>query len=170
MADSQTHLLLVDDEPALRTVVAERLREEAFEVTEAESGERAIDLLSEFAFDVVISDLRLPGVGGQRVIEEAVATLSRHHRDRRHRVRHGEGRRRSNQTRRGGFRHQAFSVRRTASRAAHGARTTTLANENAYFASNWMSASVSARCMAAARECVRCSRRSRRLHQPRRPS
>ena len=72
MADPQTHLLLVDDEPALRSVVAERLREEAFEVTEAESGERAIDLLSEFAFDVVISDLRLPGVDGHRVIEEAL--------------------------------------------------------------------------------------------------
>ena len=72
MADPQTHLLLVDDEPALRSVVAERLREEGFEVTEAESGERAIDLLSEFAFDVVISDLRLPGVNGHRVIEEAL--------------------------------------------------------------------------------------------------
>jgi DNA-binding NtrC family response regulator len=53
-------------------VVAERLREEGFEVTEAESGERAIDLLGEFAFDVVISDLRLPGVNGHRVIEEAL--------------------------------------------------------------------------------------------------
>jgi DNA-binding NtrC family response regulator len=72
MADSQTHLLFVDDEAALRTVVAERLRDQGFEVTEAESGERALELLSDFAFDVVISDLRLPGVDGRRVVEEAL--------------------------------------------------------------------------------------------------
>ena len=72
MAESQTHLLLVDDEAALRTVVAERLRDQGLEVTEAESGERAVELLSDFAFDVVITDLRLPGVDGRRVIEEAL--------------------------------------------------------------------------------------------------
>jgi two-component system, NtrC family, response regulator AtoC len=72
MSDAQIHLLLVDDEPALRTVIAERLREQGFEVTEADAGERALELLSEFAFDIVISDLRLPGVDGQQVIEEAL--------------------------------------------------------------------------------------------------
>ncbi|MGH9173080.1 MAG: response regulator, partial [Vicinamibacterales bacterium] len=72
MADPQTHLLLVDDEAALRSVIAERLRDQGFDVIEAESGERAVELLSDFAFDVVISDLRLPGVDGRRVIEEAL--------------------------------------------------------------------------------------------------
>jgi DNA-binding NtrC family response regulator len=67
------HLLYVDDEAPLRSVVAERLREHQFEVTEADSGERALELLNEFAFDVLISDLRLPGVDGQRVIETALA-------------------------------------------------------------------------------------------------
>jgi DNA-binding NtrC family response regulator len=66
------HLLLVDDEAALRGVVAERLTEQGFEVTEAESGERALDFLNEFAFDVLITDLRLPGVDGQQVIEAAL--------------------------------------------------------------------------------------------------
>ena len=65
------HLLYVDDEAPLRSVVGERLREQGFEVTEADSGERALELLNEFAFDVLISDLRLPGVDGQRVIETA---------------------------------------------------------------------------------------------------
>jgi DNA-binding NtrC family response regulator len=72
MADSPTHLLLVDDEPALRSVLAERLAEHGFEVTEAESGEHALELLGRFAYDVLISDLRLPGVGGQVVIESAL--------------------------------------------------------------------------------------------------
>jgi two-component system response regulator AtoC len=72
MTDPQTHLLLIDDESALRSVVAERLREQGFDVTEAESGERAVELLSDFAFDVVITDLRLPGIDGQGVIKEAL--------------------------------------------------------------------------------------------------
>ncbi len=67
------HILLVDDEAPLRTVVSERLAEQGFEVTSAESGERALELLNDFAFDVVVSDLRLPGVGGQQVIEAALA-------------------------------------------------------------------------------------------------
>ena len=58
------HLLLVDDEEALRSVVAERLTEEGFEVTEASDGEAALKALDGFAFDVIISDLRLPGAGG----------------------------------------------------------------------------------------------------------
>jgi two-component system response regulator PilR (NtrC family) len=65
------HILFVDDETALRGVMAERLTERGFEVVQAESGERALELLEKFAFDVVITDLRLPGVNGSRVIESA---------------------------------------------------------------------------------------------------
>ncbi len=62
----------MDDEAPLRTVIAERLAEQGFDVTQADSGERALELLNDFAFDVVISDLRLPGVNGQQVIEAAI--------------------------------------------------------------------------------------------------
>src|SRR5687767_11525126 len=68
---STPHLLFVDDEPALRSLMAERLSERGYEVVEAESGERAAELLDRFAFDVVITDLRLPGIDGTRVIEAA---------------------------------------------------------------------------------------------------
>ena len=60
------HLLLVDDEEALRSVVAERLTDEGFEVIEAADGEAALKALDGFAFDVIVSDLRLPGVDGAR--------------------------------------------------------------------------------------------------------
>jgi DNA-binding NtrC family response regulator len=71
MADAKPHVLFVDDEAALRTLMAERLRERGFEVAEAENGERALDLLEQFAFDVVITDLRMPGIDGGRVVESA---------------------------------------------------------------------------------------------------
>jgi DNA-binding NtrC family response regulator len=65
------HLLFVDDESALRGLMAERLGERGFEVVEADSGERALEYLDQFAFDIVITDLRLPGIDGTRVIAAA---------------------------------------------------------------------------------------------------
>src|ERR671912_97208 len=73
MNDDTRHLLLVDDEEALRSVVAERLTEEGFEVTQASDGEAALRALEKFAFDVIVSDLRLPGVDGRHVIDSALA-------------------------------------------------------------------------------------------------
>jgi DNA-binding NtrC family response regulator len=73
MANDQKHLLLVDDEHALRQVVAERLAEEGFDVTQAADGEAALKSLDGFAFDVIVSDLRLPGVDGRQVIDAALS-------------------------------------------------------------------------------------------------
>src|SRR5687767_14453015 len=72
MAEPVPHVLFVDDEAALRALMAERLRDRGYEVVEAESGEKALDLLEQFAFDIVITDLRMPGIDGGRVIEAAV--------------------------------------------------------------------------------------------------
>jgi DNA-binding NtrC family response regulator len=70
------HLLLVDDEEALRSVVAERLIDEGFQVTQASDGESALKALDGFAFDVIVSDLRLPGIDGRHVIESALQRYS----------------------------------------------------------------------------------------------
>jgi DNA-binding NtrC family response regulator len=72
MAEAKKHLLLVEDEAPLRQTLAERLVEHGFDVQQAESGEQAIEQLAEFAFDIVITDLRLPGLDGTRVIEAAI--------------------------------------------------------------------------------------------------
>jgi len=66
------HLLLVDDEESLRSVVAERLTDHGFEVVQAADGESALKALDGFAFDVIISDLRLPGIDGRHVIDAAL--------------------------------------------------------------------------------------------------
>jgi DNA-binding response OmpR family regulator len=54
-------ILLVEDEHRLRRNIAEFLRLTGYEVCEAEDGEMALSLLSSIQFDVVISDLNLPG-------------------------------------------------------------------------------------------------------------
>ena len=49
MADAPPpHVLFVDDEAALRALMAERLRDRGYEVVEAESGEKALNMLEQF--------------------------------------------------------------------------------------------------------------------------
>ncbi|MGE3957982.1 MAG: sigma-54-dependent transcriptional regulator [Vicinamibacterales bacterium] len=72
MPDSPKHLLLVEDEPALRTVVAEQLVDRGYVVDQAESGETALARLADFAYDAIVTDLRMPGISGTEVIEAAV--------------------------------------------------------------------------------------------------
>jgi DNA-binding NtrC family response regulator len=71
VASHTPHLLFIDDEPALRELMAERLSDRGFEVVACENGERAIDLLDQFAFDIVVTDLKMPGIDGIGVIEAA---------------------------------------------------------------------------------------------------
>src|SRR6266481_1884985 len=73
MAESAKHLLLVEDEVPLRLAVAEQLADRGYSVEQAESGEAALARLAEFAFDVIVTDLRLPGIDGSAVVEAAVA-------------------------------------------------------------------------------------------------
>ena len=71
MTENKGHILIVEDEASLREITAERLSEHGYRVTQADTGETACSLLAEFAFDVVITDLRLPGMDGMAVIEKA---------------------------------------------------------------------------------------------------
>ena len=73
MSESPKHLLLVDDEAALREAIAERLTDHGFVVEQATSGEEALERLSAFAFDILITDLKLPGINGRQVLDAAVA-------------------------------------------------------------------------------------------------
>src|ERR1700733_12468341 len=72
MTDSQKHLLLVEDEAPLRQAIAEQLRDRGYLVEQADSGEAAIAKLARFAFDIIVTDLRLPGIDGSVVVEAAV--------------------------------------------------------------------------------------------------
>lgn len=72
MADNQKHLLIVDDESALRSAIAERLTDHGFVVEQAGSGEEAVARLTEFAFDILVTDLRLPGINGREVLDAAL--------------------------------------------------------------------------------------------------
>lgn len=63
-------LLVVDDEPRLLSSLASLLRSQGYEVTEAEGGERACELIDQQSFDLALLDLRMPGVDGFEVMAE----------------------------------------------------------------------------------------------------
>jgi CheY-like chemotaxis protein len=59
-----TRVLLVDDEPDLRTVIGEGLKFFDMEVTTAESAEEAQKKLKFHQFDVILLDMMMPGMDG----------------------------------------------------------------------------------------------------------
>ncbi len=61
-------VLLIDDDASLREVVAFALREHGHEVDAHSSGESALGKLDSFRPDVVITDLKMPGIDGMEVL------------------------------------------------------------------------------------------------------
>jgi CheY-like chemotaxis protein len=57
-------VLVVDDEPDLRELVSEVLQEGGYKVTIASGGEEALALAAKNRFDLVVTDLGMPGVSG----------------------------------------------------------------------------------------------------------
>jgi len=62
-------VMFVDDEEGVRRSWDRLLSERGFDVTTVEDGERAITQLRDEAADVVVSDLRMPGVDGLQLLE-----------------------------------------------------------------------------------------------------
>ena len=62
------NILVADDEPLIRESLADVLREEGYQVTDVADGDSALKALDEQDFDMVISDLRMPGADGLRVL------------------------------------------------------------------------------------------------------
>ena len=62
-------VLVVDDEPAIRTSLTAVLKDEGFEAEAVESGEACLARLGERSFDVVLLDVWLPGMDGMEVLE-----------------------------------------------------------------------------------------------------
>ncbi len=62
------HILVVDDEPAIVTVVRERLEREGFGVEAVASGEEALAHLETDTADLVVLDVMLPGIDGFEVL------------------------------------------------------------------------------------------------------
>jgi YesN/AraC family two-component response regulator len=64
-------LLLVDDEQIIRNSLSRELANDALEVTTAASGEEAVARINKGCFDLVMTDLLMPGIDGFQVLKVA---------------------------------------------------------------------------------------------------
>ena len=69
-----TKVLVVDDEPTVREVVAGYLRRDGHEVTEAADGTTALELVDSNPPDLIVLDMMLPGMNGLDVLRRVRAT------------------------------------------------------------------------------------------------
>ena len=63
-------ILVIDDEPNYRLILSEIAKEEGYEVLTAESAEQAMPLIRETDLDLVITDMRMPGMDGMELLKE----------------------------------------------------------------------------------------------------
>jgi putative two-component system response regulator len=66
-----SRILAIDDEHVIRTLVVEILESVGHEVVGAESAEHALELLETDEFDLVVSDVVMPGLSGLELLEAA---------------------------------------------------------------------------------------------------
>lgn len=64
-------VLVVDDEPAVRSSLKEILEQEGHQVVAAASGEEALLKLGQTSFDLILVDLKMEGIDGLQVMQEA---------------------------------------------------------------------------------------------------
>src|SRR5687767_13906305 len=64
------HVLVIDDEPAITSLVGVVLRVDGWEVTEAESAEQAFELVRDKDWSVVFCDVQLGGADGFSVLKK----------------------------------------------------------------------------------------------------
>ncbi|WP_299823316.1 sigma-54 dependent transcriptional regulator [uncultured Pontibacter sp.] len=65
-------ILIIDDERAIRSTLKEILEFENYTVDEAEDGEKGLQQLSKSKYDVVLCDIKMPGMDGIEVLEKAM--------------------------------------------------------------------------------------------------
>lgn len=61
-------ILVVDDEDPVRSGIAQGLAKRGYDVIEASSGEEALDMSSQERFDLILLDIKMPGINGIQVL------------------------------------------------------------------------------------------------------
>jgi len=67
-------VLLVDDEQQFVCVLAKRLQMRGYDATFAIDGRRAIEMATQRRYDVIVLDVKMPGIGGIELMAELTKT------------------------------------------------------------------------------------------------
>ncbi len=69
MSNSPAHILIVEDESDVREALLAQLQIEGHQIVEARSGSDALELVSQQSFDVVLTDVQMPGLNGIELLK-----------------------------------------------------------------------------------------------------
>jgi putative nucleotidyltransferase with HDIG domain len=69
-----SRILIVDDEAPIRALLGEHLRQEGYQVALAQNGAAALEVLTKAEFELVLTDVRMPGMSGLELLAEIVRT------------------------------------------------------------------------------------------------
>lgn len=70
MKEPERVILIVDDEEGLREGLGKLLEDEGYVVLCAETGEEALDVLQQSRIDLVLTDMRMPGMDGIELLKK----------------------------------------------------------------------------------------------------
>jgi adenylate cyclase len=71
--ETQAYILVVDDNEMNRDMLARRLERQGFQVELAENGERALEMMNQADFDLVLLDIMMPRMNGYEVLQHVKA-------------------------------------------------------------------------------------------------
>ena len=77
LAGGDAHILVVDDDDRIRTLLKRYLQERGFRVSTAPNAAKALSTLNSLAFDLLVLDVMMPGMNGFE-LTEAVRKRGRH--------------------------------------------------------------------------------------------
>ena len=69
------HILVVDDDDGIRSLVKKYLNENKFLVTTAENAENALDKINIIKFDLIVLDIMMPGKSGLEFLKKMTKIL-----------------------------------------------------------------------------------------------
>lgn len=79
MSDARTLILVVDDNEMNRDMLSRRLQRQKYEVLVAEDGEKALEMVREHPFNLVLLDIMMPKLSGYEVLEQLKSDAETQH-------------------------------------------------------------------------------------------
>jgi putative nucleotidyltransferase with HDIG domain len=69
MVSQNKHILIVDDERSICEILGQYLQKKGYTVTIAQSAERALELMGNVGIDLVVTDIKMPGISGVELLK-----------------------------------------------------------------------------------------------------
>ncbi len=76
---TRPHILVVDDEPQITRVLRTSLNAQGYEIRVANDGETALEIVKDFAPDLVITDLAMPNMNGIELCRQIAQNVAGPH-------------------------------------------------------------------------------------------